>query len=38
MLANIDPGGEMRRRRIGLALPVGVRGRKARWSAKPASN
>ena len=29
MLANIEPGNEMTRRRVGLALPVGVRGRKS---------
>lgn len=35
MLDNIDPGSEMTRRRIGLALPPGMRGRKPRWAAKP---
>ncbi|GIL05382.1 MAG: hypothetical protein BroJett031_19020 [Betaproteobacteria bacterium] len=34
MLANIDPSGEMTRRRVGLALPPGMRGRKAQWAAK----
>jgi putative NADH-flavin reductase len=34
MLANIDPGNEMMRRRVGLALPSGMRGRKPQW-AKP---
>jgi hypothetical protein len=29
MLANIDPGSEMMRRRVGLALPAGMRGRKS---------
>jgi putative NADH-flavin reductase len=29
MLANIDPGNEMMRRRVGLALPAGMRGRKS---------
>ena len=28
MLANLDPGNAMSRRRVGLALPVGVRGKK----------
>jgi len=35
MLANIDPGGEMTRRRVGLALPPGMRGRKSQWAPKP---
>jgi putative NADH-flavin reductase len=35
MLANIDPGSEMTRRRVGLALPPGMRGRKPQWAAKP---
>lgn len=35
MLANLDRGGAMSRRRIGLALPVGMRGSKAGgWAAK----
>ena len=34
MLANIDPGNEMTRRRVGLALPPGMRGRKSQWAAK----
>lgn len=29
MLANLDPGNAMSRHRVGLALPVGMRGRKA---------
>ena len=37
MLANIDPGNEMARRRVGLALPAGMRGRKPQWAAKAAS-
>jgi uncharacterized protein len=32
MLANIDPGNEMMGRRVGLALPPGMRGRKSQWS------
>jgi uncharacterized protein len=34
MLANLDPGHAWSRRRIGLALPVGMRGRKSEWSAR----
>jgi putative NADH-flavin reductase len=34
MLANLDRGNAMARHRVGLALPVGVRGRKSQWSAK----
>jgi uncharacterized protein len=33
MLANLDRGQAWSRRRIGLALPVGMRGRKSEWSA-----
>ena len=35
MLANLTPAGEMSRRRVGLALPVGMRGKKAQWAARP---
>ncbi|HET9024881.1 MAG TPA: NAD(P)H-binding protein [Burkholderiaceae bacterium] len=35
MLTEIDPGSEMTRHRIGLALPLGIRGRKPRWAARP---
>jgi putative NADH-flavin reductase len=35
MLANIEPRSEMSRRRVGLALPRGMRGRKTRWTARP---
>jgi putative NADH-flavin reductase len=35
MLANLDRGNAMARHRVGLALPVGMRGRKSQWSAKP---
>lgn len=35
MLANLTPSSEMSRRRVGLALPVGMRGRKTRWAARP---
>jgi putative NADH-flavin reductase len=35
MLANTGPGGAMSRRRVGIALPVGITGKKDRWTAKP---
>ena len=35
MLANLTPGTGMSRRRVGLALPAGLRGTKARWAARP---
>ena len=34
MLANLDRGSAMSRHRVGLALPVGMRGRKSQWAAK----
>ena len=34
MLANLNPGHAWSCRRIGLALPVGMRGRKSAWSAR----
>ena len=34
MLSNVDRGDFMARRRVGLALPAGMRGKKSRWSAK----
>jgi hypothetical protein len=34
MLANLTPGGEISRHRVGLALPVGMRGKKKQWTAK----
>jgi hypothetical protein len=37
MLANLTPSGDMSRRRVGLALPVGMRGTKAHWAARPAA-
>lgn len=37
MLANLTPAGEMSRRRVGLALPVGMRGKKAQWTARPSA-
>jgi hypothetical protein len=35
ILANLTPNGEMSRHRVGLALPVGIRGKKKQWAAKP---
>ena len=35
MLANVSPGGAMSRRRIGMALPVGMKGSKSQWAAQP---
>jgi putative NADH-flavin reductase len=35
MLGNLTPGGEMSRHRVGLALPVGMRGEKPQWAARP---
>ena len=35
MLSHLQPGSAMSRHRIGLALPIGMRGKKARWSARP---
>ena len=35
MLANLTPSGEMSRHRVGLALPVGMRGKKTQWAARP---
>jgi hypothetical protein len=34
MLANIDSGGTMSCQRVGLALPVGIRGKKSEWAAR----
>jgi len=34
MLATLDRGSVMARHHVGLALPVGMRGRKPRWAAK----
>jgi hypothetical protein len=33
MCANLDRGNTMTRHRVGLALPVGMRGRKREWTA-----
>jgi putative NADH-flavin reductase len=38
MLANLTPDGEMSRHRVGLALPVGMRGEKKQWAAQPKVN
>jgi uncharacterized protein len=35
MLANLDPGDAMARHRVGLALPLGMRGKKPRRAGKP---
>ena len=35
MLANLTRSGEMSRHRVGLALPVGMRGKNKHWAAKP---
>ena len=36
MLANLDRGNPMARHRVGLAPPVGMRGRKSQWAANSA--
>jgi hypothetical protein len=35
MLANLDPGNAMARHRVGLALPLGMRGKKSQRVTKP---
>jgi hypothetical protein len=35
MLANAAPGGAMSRKRVGIALPAGMPGRKDRWTPRP---
>ena len=37
MLANLDVGNAFERHRVGLALPLGMRGNKSQWTAKPPS-
>lgn len=37
MLANVSPGDSMSRHRVGVALPVGMKGKKAEWAAQPRS-
>ena len=34
ILANMDAGGYMSRHRIGVALPLGMRGKKSEWAAQ----
>jgi putative NADH-flavin reductase len=34
MLKNLEPGGAMSRHRVGLALPVGMKGKKERWKGR----
>jgi putative NADH-flavin reductase len=34
MLGNLDPRNAMSRHRVGMALPVGMKGKKARWTAR----
>jgi hypothetical protein len=36
VFANLTPSGETSRR-VGLALPVGVRGKKKEWAARPSA-
>ncbi len=36
MLGNLTPDGEMSHHRVGLALPIGMRGKKNQWTPKPA--
>jgi putative NADH-flavin reductase len=38
MLANLDRGSALSRRRVGLALPVGMRGHKPQWTARARDN
>jgi hypothetical protein len=35
MLANLNRGDTVARHRVGLALPLGMRGKKSQWAAKP---
>jgi hypothetical protein len=35
MLSNLAAGGPMSKKRVGIALPVGQRGKKDQWAAKP---
>jgi len=35
MLANLSPADTMARHRVGLALPLGLRGKKTNWAGKP---
>jgi hypothetical protein len=38
ILAHLEPGGSLYRKRVGLALPVGMRGRKDHWAARSAGD
>jgi putative NADH-flavin reductase len=38
MLANLTRGGKMSHHRVGLALPLGMRGHKDQWAARPKNN
>lgn len=38
ILANMQPGDAASRRRTGLALPVGMTGKKTQWAAQPRAN
>lgn len=38
ILNNLEPGNAMSRHRVGLALPVGMKGKKERWTAKTSPN
>jgi hypothetical protein len=35
MLDNVSADSPMSRKRVGVALPVGMRGKKSQWAAKP---
>jgi hypothetical protein len=35
MLSNVSVDSPMSNRRVGIALPVGMRGKKSQWAAKP---
>jgi len=37
ILANVMPRDSTSRRRVGIALPVGMKGKKDEWAAKPRS-
>ncbi|WP_140635862.1 NAD(P)-dependent oxidoreductase [Methylibium rhizosphaerae] len=37
MLANVSPGDSMSRHRVGVALPLGMKGKKSEWAAQPRS-
>jgi hypothetical protein len=35
ILANVQPNDSMSRHRVGIALPVGMKGKKDQWAARP---